>query len=215
MGGYLRGLAKVLGFLVAAVVVYVGVTAVQVYAASRRDQVREAQAIVVLGAAQYNGRPSPDLAARLDHALALWQRRMASLVVLTGGRQPGDRFTEAGVGATYLEAHGMPAGEVVAEDRGSDSWQSLALAATALHSRRVDSVLLVSDPFHDARIADMASQLGLRPLVSPTHTSPITGVHTVPYFAKETLEVAVGRVVGFGRLSHLTLGHVRGPLAGG
>ena len=192
---------RVLLILVGALVVYLVVTGVQVYQASTRDQAVPAQAIVVLGAAQYNGRPSPDLAARLDHALTLWQHGYAPLVALTGGREPGDRFTEAEAGRTYLVSKGIPADHLLTDDTGSDSWQSLVSVAHQLELLGDVKVILVSDPFHDARISAMASELGLHGVVSPTRTSPIKGTATVPYFAKETLAMAVGRVIGFSRLS--------------
>jgi uncharacterized SAM-binding protein YcdF (DUF218 family) len=126
---------------------------------------------------------------------------MAPLVVVTGGREPGDIYTEATAGANYLESRGIPAADVVRESTGRNSWQSLAAAASMLEARHVTRVLLVSDPFHDERIALMASDLGLTPYVSPTRTSPIRGVSVIPYFAKETVEVAIGRIVGFQRLT--------------
>jgi len=187
--------------LLGAVVIYLAVTAVQVYQASTRDQAAPAQAIVVLGAAQYNGKPSPDLASRLDHAFQLWQRGYAPLVALTGGSQPGDSSTEAGAGQTYLEAKGVPAARLLTDETGSDSWQSLASVARKLEARGDLRVILVSDPFHDARIAAMASELGLHGVVSPTRTSPIKGTATIPYFAKETVAMAVGRIIGFAPLS--------------
>jgi uncharacterized SAM-binding protein YcdF (DUF218 family) len=172
----------------------------QVWWASRQNQARPAQAIVVLGAAQYNGVPSPDLRARLDHAISLWRANLAPLVVVTGGKEPGDIYTEATAGANYLRANGVPPADIILETTGRDSWQSLAAAASLLESRHVRRVLLVSDPFHDERIALMASELGLTPYVSPTRTSPIRGMAVVPYFAKETAEVALGRIIGFRRL---------------
>jgi len=203
-----RGVALVL----AAAVAYLAVTAVQVYQAAGRDQAAPAQAIVVLGAAQYNGRPSADLTARLDHALDLWQRQYAPLIAVTGGRQPGDNYTEAGAGAVYLHEKGVPTGAILIDSTGTDTWQSLESAARLLKAGGSDRVILVSDPFHDARIAAMASQLGLHPLVSPTRTSPIRGTSTIPYYAKETFDMAVGRVVGYGRLSRVStaFGRVRG-----
>ena len=93
----------------AALVLYEAVTFGQVWLTSRRDEARQSQAIVVLGAAQYNGRPSAVLRARLDHAADLWHRRLAPIVVVTGGRRPGDRFTEASSSAAYLGRKGVPA----------------------------------------------------------------------------------------------------------
>ncbi len=183
------------------VVAYLLFNFAQVWWASRQNQARPAQAIVVLGAAQYNGVPSPDLRARLDQALLLWRAGLAPVVVVTGGKEPGDAYTEGTAGATYLEASGVPPADVVAEGTGRNSWQSLVAAASMLGGRHAIRVLLVSDPFHDKRIALMAGELGLTPYVSPTRTSPIRGVAVIPYFARETVEVALGRIIGFRRLT--------------
>ena len=202
--------------LAAAVVLYLVVTAIQVYQASTRNQAAPAQAIVVLGAAQYNGRPSPDLAARLDHAYELWHQGYAPLLTVIGGRRVGDVYTEAEAGQRFLEAKGVPSNQILAVNDGNNTWESLSAAATALEARGDRHVLLVSDPFHDARIAAVASDLGLQGLVSPTRQSPIQGTATIPYFAKETLAVAVGRIIGYQRLSDISsgLGLVRAGVPG-
>jgi uncharacterized SAM-binding protein YcdF (DUF218 family) len=184
-------------------VVYLALTFVQVWDASRKDQARPVQAIVVLGAAQYNGVPSPDLKARLDHALDLWQTHLADWVVVTGGKQPGDRVTEATAAADYLTAKGVPQAAILREVSGRNSWQSLESTASFLMARGVVTVLLVSDPYHDKRIALMAGELGLKPYVSPTRTSPLGGSTKAVNYAKETGEVALGRVIGFRRLVDL------------
>lgn len=186
--------------VVGGMVAYLAVTFVQVWWASRQDQARRAQAIIVLGSAQYNGVPSPDLRARLDHALALWRSHLAPVIVVTGGKEPGDHYTEASAGADYLISKGVPESDILRETSGRDSWQSLSAAADFLRARGDRRVILVSDPFHDERISLMSKELGLTPFVSPTRTSPIRGLSVVPYFAKETIEVAIGRVVGFRRL---------------
>jgi vancomycin permeability regulator SanA len=190
---------KVTAVLVAAVLVYLGVTFVQVWLASRQDDVHKAQAIVVFGAAQYNGRPSAVLRARLDHAAALYERGVAPVVVVTGGRQPGDRFTEATASADYLHTKGVPDVDILREVSGHSSWQSLASAAGFLKIRHITDVILVSDPFHSLRITNMAAELGLHASASPTRTSPIGGLSATEYMGRETLAVAVGRVVGFRR----------------
>jgi uncharacterized SAM-binding protein YcdF (DUF218 family) len=196
----LKWALRIGGALVAAAALYLGVTFAQVWTASRRDQARPVQAIVVLGAAQYNGRPSPVLQARLDHAFDLWRAGRADVVVVTGGRQPGDRFTEATSSADYLLARGVPDAHLLREVSGRNSWQSLASAASFLKARGIRRVLLVSDPFHDLRISLMAAELGLTPYVSPTRTSPIRGTSVVGHMIRETAEVAIGRIVGFRRL---------------
>jgi len=154
---------------------------------------------VVFGTAQYNGVPSPVLAARLDHAVELYRRKLAPVIVVTGGRQPGDRFTEASASADYLLRRGIPDADVLREVSGTTSWQSLAAVVNFLDDRNINEVLLVSDPFHSFRIKAMASELGLDGHASPTRTSPITAVSEAEYMARETVAVAVGRIVGFRR----------------
>lgn len=190
---------KVAVALLAAVVLYLSVTFVQVWRAARHDQARPAEAIVVFGTAQYNGVPSPVLAARLDHAIELYEKDLAPVIVVTGGNQPGDQFTEATASANYLIERGVPDEDVLREVSGTSSWQSLAAAANFLDDRDITEVLLVSDPFHSLRIRAMASELGLDAHSSPTKTSPIRGMTEARYMARETVAVAVGRIVGFRR----------------
>lgn len=187
--------------LVLAVLLYLGVTLAQVVGASRRDGAEQADAIVVLGAAQYNGEPSPVLRARLDHARALYRRRLAGVIVVTGGRQAGDESSEAAAGAAYLSRRGVPQSAILREVNGRNSWESLAAAAAELKKRNKDDVILVSDPFHSARIGAIAGELGLNASVSPTRTSPIGGPKQATYMVRETVAVAAGRVVGFRRLT--------------
>jgi uncharacterized SAM-binding protein YcdF (DUF218 family) len=184
----------------AVLLLYLGVTFVQVWRAARRDEARRADAIVVFGAAQYDGKPSPVLRARLDHARELYRRRLAGVIVVTGGRQRGDRFTEAAAAAGYLGRGGVPESDILREVHGRNSWESLASAANELKKRGRDQVVLVSDPFHSARIAAMAEELGLEAAVSPTRSSPISGPKEATYLVRESLAVAAGRVVGFRRL---------------
>jgi uncharacterized SAM-binding protein YcdF (DUF218 family) len=197
----------VVGLVAAAVVGYVALNVFLVWRASTLDQARSVQAIIVLGSAEYNGVPSPDLEARLSHALDLWRRGLAPVVVVTGGKEPGDVTTEAGASAAWLAARGVPQSAILREVSGRNTWQSLDATAAFLRPRGIRRVLLVSDPYHDDRIASIAGALGLQPYVSPTRTSPIRGGAVVGYFAKEVAEVSVGRIIGFrnlGRLEDLT-----------
>ena len=196
-------LVKVVAGLVAAVALYLVVTFVQVWRAANDDQARPAEAIVVFGTAQYNGIPSPVLAARLDHAIELYRRDLAPVIVVTGGNQPGDQFTEATASANYLMQRGVPDDDVLREVSGTSSWQSLASVANFLEDRSIREVLLVSDPFHSFRIRAMASELGLDGHASPTKTSPIRGMSEARYMARETVAVAVGRVIGFRRQANI------------
>jgi vancomycin permeability regulator SanA len=197
----IRLAVKITAALAALLLLYVGVTYVQVWQASHRDQARRVDAIVVFGAAQYNGTPSPVLRARLDHAADLYDRDVADLVFVTGGSQPGDRTTEASASAAYLKRKGVPESALLREVSGRTSWQSLAFAAFYLKQRDKTDVVLVSDPFHNARIAAMAGELGLQGYVSPTRTSPIGGSEEQRFLVKETVAVALGRVVGFRRVA--------------
>jgi uncharacterized SAM-binding protein YcdF (DUF218 family) len=214
----IRLAVKLTAAVVALLVLYVGVTYVQVWSLSHRDQQHRADAIVVFGAAQYNGRPSPVLQARLDHAADLYRKDIADIVVVTGGSQPGDRTTEASASAAYLKTKGVPESALLREVSGRTSWQSLASAANILKQRDKTTVVLVSDPFHNARIAAMARELGLKAYVSPTQDSPIGGSEEIRFLAKETIAVALGRVVGFRRVSGIKKGvdrQVRGSSGNG
>ena len=180
---------------------YVTVTFVQVWQASRRDEARPAQAIIVLGAAQYDGRPSRVLKARLDHAAALYEAHIAPLIVLTGGRQPGDRFTEASAGMAYLTRAGIPDSALRLESNGRNSWQSLAAAARILHQEGIRRVVLVTSPYHSLRVERIAHEVGLEGHASPASDAPDKA--TFGRLTHETLAVAVGRVIGFRRLVNL------------
>jgi len=206
-----RWIKRIVLVIVVGIVAYLGVTFVQVWLASRHDDARPAQAIVVLGAAQYNGVPSPVLRARLDHAADLFQQHVADVVVVTGGKQPGDTTTEASASAHYLASKGVPDSQVLRENTGRNSWQSLAAASVFLKKDGRTNVVLVSDPFHSARIVAIAHEVGLNAHASPTRTSPIKGTDALGHMAKETVEVAIGRIIGFRRLVgfHDKVGGVR------
>lgn len=195
-----------IGLVVVVVVsiAYYGVTLYQVHATGTSDQTRPVDAIVVMGAAQYDGRPSPQLAARLDHALELWSQGVAPLLVVTGGNQPGDRFTEAEASANYLIARGVPADAILRETHGHSSYASLDGVADLLHDRGLFRILLVSDPFHSLRSRLIAQELGMVAYVSPTHTSPVRGGAEARREFEEAAGIAVGRVIGFKRLLSIT-----------
>ncbi|HSC59293.1 MAG TPA: YdcF family protein [Gemmatimonadales bacterium] len=141
---------------------------------SREDQARPADAIVVLGAAQYNGRPSPVLKSRLDHGLDLWRDRIATRIVVTGGIGEGDRMSEATVGQRYLLSRGVPDSEVVVLARGRTTDETMAAVAGWLNDKGLGSVVLVSDPFHMARLRLEARGHRVKAYTSPTRTSPIS-----------------------------------------
>jgi uncharacterized SAM-binding protein YcdF (DUF218 family) len=150
------------------------VSAAAVLIWSSRDEARPAQAIVVLGAAQYAGRPSPVLRARLDHALELWNRHLASILILTGGTGLGDTTSEAAVGRTYARKRGVPDSAILVESEGRTTSESMRAVAGMLEVRGLQSALLVSDPFHMLRLRILARRFGFTPFTSPTKTSPIS-----------------------------------------
>ena len=182
--------------------VYLGVTFVQVLRASTSDGVAPADAIVVLGAAQYDGRPSPVLRRRLDHAVELRDRGVADVIVVTGGSRPGDRVTEAAASAEYLLERGVPEPSIRREVSGTNSWQSLAAAARFLTDEGLVDVVLVSSPYHALRTEEIAAEVGLDGEASPTERSRGL-VADVGNLARETVAVGVGRILGFGRLVDL------------
>jgi uncharacterized SAM-binding protein YcdF (DUF218 family) len=160
-------------FLLASAITYT-VALVMVLVVSQRDERRPADAIIVLGAAQYNGRPSPVLRARLNHALALYGEKLAPLVVVTGGVGPRDTTSEALVGQRYLVAHGLPATAVIVQAEGRSTMASMTAVSAWLRERGLRRVLLVSDPFHMFRLRLEARRTDLDAATSPTESSPIS-----------------------------------------
>lgn len=194
-----RRLVKIVALLL---VLYLVVTAVQVVASSRRDEATSSDAIVVFGAAQYNGQPSPVFRARLDHAADLYDRGVARTIWVTGGSGGAGEETEASVASRYLiREHGVDSEDIRLEVQGKDSWNQLAAVARILRREGTTDVVLVSDGFHNARIKAIAEELGLKPKASATNTSPISGRKEAEYLMRETAAVAIGRIVGFRRLS--------------
>jgi len=182
---------------------YFAVSFWQVWSTGRTDQVRTVDAIVVLGAAQYDGRPSPQLAARLDHSIDLWNQGVAPLVVVTGGNQEGDRFTEASASAQYLVDRGVPAAVIVQEAAGTTTYESL-VGARDLLDDSVETVLIVTDPYHAQRSRLTAAEVGFTAYVSPAPESVVGGTTELRRELGEAAGVAVGRIIGFERLSGLT-----------
>jgi uncharacterized SAM-binding protein YcdF (DUF218 family) len=180
------------------------VTLFQVWHAADEDDRSRTQAIIVLGAAQYDGRPTDVFRARLDHAAALWREGIAPKIVVTGGKQPGDRFTEAEAGAAYLHQRGVPDDAILRETTSRSSWESLAAAARFLQTNQIKEVTLVSDPFHMLRLRLIAEELGFDAHTSPTRTSPISGIDAWLRYMSEAVRVAFGEVFGFGRLARAT-----------
>ena len=201
--GPLKVLARVVGVLATLAVLYLSITFIQIWLTGHQHSTQRAQAILVFGTTEDNGRPSPELRARLDQALTLYHAGRASWVVVTGGRLPGDVYTEAGVSAAYLSAHGVPSSRIV-KGGGNDTWQNVATVIGAMRRDGLSTVLAVTDPFHEYRAMAVASAQGLYPLPSPVRSSPTLSGSLWRYYLKETLAVGVGRVVGYGTLSRWT-----------
>jgi uncharacterized SAM-binding protein YcdF (DUF218 family) len=156
------------------VIVAVAASGIVVWRAAHHDDasdVDHADAIVVLGAAQYNGTPSPVFAGRLEQALRLWQEGKADVIVTVGSKQPGDTTTEAEAARAYLESKGVPSSAIVALPVGHTTFDSMEAVAAELHSRSLSTAFLVSDPWHNARIKAMADDLGVTGYASATWTS--------------------------------------------
>jgi len=164
-------------FIAGAVAVIVGLwlaSAAMVVIWSHRDDARPADAIVVLGAAQYVGRPSPVLRARLDHAIRLWRQGLAPRIIFTGGQGDGDTTSEAAVSRRYALRRGVPDSVILVEERGRTTSESMRAVAALANAWGVRRVILVSDPFHMMRLGILARRLSLVPYTSPTPTSPIS-----------------------------------------
>jgi len=195
--GFLRLGLKIVAGLVGLVVLYLAFTFGQVWWASRHDTNASASAIVVMGAAQYNGRPSPVLKARLDHAVELYHDGRAPTIIVTGGKRPGDKVTQGLTGFDYLRSQGVPESDIKIETQGTNSYEELSAAALIVNqSGKPSDVLLVSDPYHALRISQIAEQVGLTPHVSPASTSS-----SVRSMGRETIAVGLGRIIGYRRLS--------------
>lgn len=183
---------------VAALLIW-SLSAAAVLRAATRDAAEPAQAIVVLGAAQYRGKPSPVLRARLDHAVALYRRGVAPRLVLTGGIAEGDTASEAAVSRLYALNAGVPDSAILTENEGRTTGQSLERVARLLHARRLDTVVVVSDPFHVLRSARIARREGLTAFASPTRTDDVWRrvLRQPGYFLGETVKAPLAAFVNW------------------
>jgi uncharacterized SAM-binding protein YcdF (DUF218 family) len=184
--------------LVLLVLVVVGFTAFRVWQVAREDSRAHVDAIVVLGASQFDGRPSSIFRSRLDHAKTLYDAHVAPVVVTVGGNRQGDRFTEAGAGAAYLRGRDVPG--VVELAVGRDTLSSLRAVAAEAKRRSWHDVVLVTDPWHSYRARAMADEVGLRATTSPTRSGPAVQGRgrEIRYIARETVAYLYFRVFGRG-----------------
>jgi uncharacterized SAM-binding protein YcdF (DUF218 family) len=185
----------------------VGGTLVRVWQVARLDDRDHADVVVVLGAAQYDGRPSPVLASRLDHAARLWRSGVAPLIVTVGGRRVGDTHTEAEAGQEYLMSYGVPANAVVPVQEGSDTLGSLRAVARLAGIEGWKTAVIVSDPWHSLRARTMAEDGGLDAWTSPTRSGPIVQTREIQaqYIARESAALL------YYRLTHSSSAESLGP----
>ncbi|WP_327096393.1 YdcF family protein [Nocardia vinacea] len=171
-GGLVRWVRRLVVGAIVMGAVLVGGTAFRVWQVARVDDYTKADAIVVLGAAQYSGTPSTVFEARLDQAYKLFKAGVAPKVITVGGKQDGDLYTEAASGKNYLEERGIPSDRILAVETGSDTLRSIEAVATAMSARELSSAVLVSDPWHSLRTRTMARDAGLEAWTAPTRTGP-------------------------------------------
>ena len=168
----MRALARlVIAGLIAGVAIG-GYSAYRIWAQGNRDERRPTDAIVVMGAAQYDGRPSPVFAARLDHAIELFHAGIAPRLIVTGGKREGDRTTEAASARIYAVQRDVPDEAILAEDTSRTTLQSIRRVAALMRDEGMESAVFVSDPSHMLRVLRMASDEGITAYGSPTRTSP-------------------------------------------
>ena len=167
-----RDLTRLAIAVVAAAAILGAYAAYRIWEQGDRDERRPAAAIVVLGAAQYNGRPSPVFRARLEHAVSLYHEGLAPLLVVTGGKAEGDRTTEAAAARQFAIEHGVPDEAILVEDEGRTTLESLQAVGQMLRDRKITTALFVSDRAHMLRVLRIAHDEGLVGYGSPTTTSP-------------------------------------------
>ena len=196
----IRTLLSVFALLVLAGLVVLGACAITVWRAAHVDAAsreQHADLIIVLGAAQYNGTPSPVFQGRLDHAILLYRQGRAAHVMVVGSKEPGDTTTEGQAGRDYLVSNGIPSGAAIAEPVGRDTYESLVGAVGYMQRHGMHSAFLVSDPWHNARIERMASDLGIQGYASATWTSAARSSDTrFLGYARETFAYLYYRIVG-------------------
>lgn len=188
-----------------AMTLYVALTFITILTVGHTDSGKKADAVVVMGAAQYDGTPSPLLESRLQHAFELYISGRVDFIAVTGGKMPGDRFTEAAASRRWLTDRGVPAASIIQEDEGRSTWESLKNIDVVLSSRGISNVLVSTDRWHMQRSVLSLRELGVHAEPSATATSPLQGIKRAwGKYAKETVGVALGQIIGFDRLLSIT-----------
>jgi uncharacterized SAM-binding protein YcdF (DUF218 family) len=195
---WVRWLIRLVAGFVGLAVLLVGLVAGHVWWVARQDDHPRSDAIVVLGAAEYNGTPSPVFAARLAHAVALYDDHVAPRIITVGGKQPGDRTTEAQAAQDYLVSHGVPANSILPVRTGRDTLRSVRAVSAVFKRRGWHSAVLVTDPWHCLRARTMARDAGIAAETSPERTGPAVDSRSAEfrYIARETLAYLYYKVFG-------------------
>ena len=199
-----RVASRALAAVLVLTLIVLGGTATRVWWFARQDDRRVSDVIVVLGAAQFDGRPSSVFTARLVHARDLWKQDVAQRIMTVGGKRAGDRFTEAAAGRTWLSNHGVPASRVVAVGEGNDTLQSVESAQARMKARGWTTAVVVTDPWHALRTRAMATAAGIDAVMSPTRQGPSVRQRSteIRYVARETVAYLFYKV--FGRSPHVS-----------
>ena len=187
-----------------ALVSYVGIAAASLTWIGTHQYTKTFDVIVVMGAAQYDGVPSPLLASRLQHALDLWKQKQAPVIAVTGGKRAGDRFTEGDTSRRWLTDRGVPAADIIVESVGRSTWESIKNLAPLLNNANVRSVVVVSSSWHVQRAELSLEELGFRAQSSASPDGVLSGSSEKSKLIREIAGVSLGRVIGFGTLFDIT-----------
>ncbi len=187
-----------------ALVSYVAIAAVSLIWAGTHQYTKTVDAIVVMGAAQYDGVPSPLLESRLQQALDLWRQKQAPLIAVTGGKRPGDRFTEGDTSRRWLTDKGVPVADIIVESAGQSTWESIKNLAPLLNNANVGSVVVVSSSWHVQRAALSLKELGFNTHSSASPDGVLSGSSETEKLIREIAGVSLGRIIGFGTLFDIT-----------
>jgi uncharacterized SAM-binding protein YcdF (DUF218 family) len=204
----MKRVAQLLALVLCVGSLYVGLTVFEVWRVGRTQSTTQVDAIVVMGAAQYDGVPSPLLKARLMRAFELWEQKVAPRIVLTGGNKPGDRFTEASASAIFLRQQGVPQEDLLQESLSRSTYEALRnvrnLVATDSNFAGIKRIVIVTDPYHELRSRLTAREMNFETTTSPSSNSPIAGNSAFKKYVKEGAGIALARVIGFGNLWKIT-----------
>ena len=204
----MKRVAQLLALVLCVGSLYVGLTVFEVWRVGRTQSTTQVDAIVVMGAAQYDGVPSPLLKARLMRAFELWEQKVAPRIVLTGGNKPGDRFTEASASAIFLRQQGVPQEDLLQESLSRSTYEALRnvrnLVTTDSNFAGMKRIVIVTDPYHELRSRLTAQEMNFEATTSSSSNSPIAGNSAFKKHVKEGVGIALARVIGFGNLWKIT-----------